>query len=282
VTDTVLSAYAGDLTQMLSTLSGMSARPAFNLAFANLQNAMASRYNDEVTALQQKALDSYDGSLDKELAKLQEQLPKLESYQTDVAKARALILDRVDNLSDLTSLNSNLQFAAANGEPVDPTAYNAAVDNFNEQLKIMPFIDGNEFGFYGDDGTGNLRLNGIGLEHFSADDNNTETGATYNLSSTLEKLNNTLNSLGNRVDVVSGEVTRIQDRISEIQDHQQKSAAEIKANVAQQVQQKKLLIAEQLQAVSIGFEASQASSDQMVKAFSNDTYQVGSVVNLFS
>lgn len=44
----------------------------------------------------------------------------------------------------------------------------------------------------------------------------------------------------------------------------------------------KLQIASQLQALSISFEAQQASNEQIVKAQTNDTYQPGSVVNLFS
>lgn len=282
MTDTVLSAYTGDLTQMLTTLSGMSARPAFNLAFANLQNAMANRYNDEVGAMQQKALDTYDTSLDKELSALQEQLPALEDYQTNVAQARSQLLERIDNLSDLITSNSSLQGEAAGGGTVDATAFNSAVDSLNSKLSSLPQIDGSQFSFYGDDGVGNLRLKGSGISHFSADNDTAKTGSTYELGDALEKMNLTINLVNNRVDIVAGEVTRVQDRISEIKDHQQKSVAEIKAKVTQEVQQKKLIVAEQLQAISVGFEASQANSDQLTKAFSNDTYQVGSVVNLFS
>lgn len=282
LTDTVLSAYAGDLTQMLSTLSGMSARPAFNLAFANMQNSMMARYNDEVSVLQQKALDSYDTSLDKELAQLQERLPKLVEYQTQVNNGRTQLLDRLDDLGNLTSLNAEQQINAAAGDPVDATKYDAAIDTFNDNLGYLPFLDGTDVDLYGDEGVGEIRMNGLGLEHFSVDDDDAETGATYNLTDSLEKLNLALKRVTNRLDIVASEVDWVETRITEIRDHQQRALEEIKADVAKQVEQKKLLIAQQLQAVSIGFEAAQASSDQMGKAFTNDTYQPGSVVNLFS
>lgn len=282
MTDTVLSAYTGDLTQMLTTLSGMSARPAFNLAFANLQNAMANRYNDEVGALQQKALDSYDTNMDKELSALQQQLPALETYQTTVNQARSQLLDRLNNLSDLITSNASLQSAAAGGQSVDTTSYDTAVKNLNQQLANLPQIDGSQFSFYGDDGVGNLRLKGAGIGSFSEDNDKTKTGSTYELGDALTKLNQTINLVNNRVDIVAGEVTRVEDRITEIKDHQQQSVADIKAKITEETQRKKLLVAQQLQAISVGFEASQANSDQLTKAFSNDTYQVGSVVNLFS
>ncbi|ARJ64636.1 hypothetical protein WV31_02585 [Magnetospirillum sp. ME-1] len=282
MTDTVLSAYVGDLTQMLSTLSGMSARPAFNLAFANMQNSMMVRYNDEVSALQQKALDSYDTNLDKELEQLQERLPKLVDYQAQVNTARTQLLDRLDDLGNLTSLNAEQQINAAAGDPVDATKYNAEIDKFNESLGNLPFLDGTEVDLNGDEGVGQIRMKGVGLEHFSADDDDAKTGSTYNLTDSLEKINFALQRVSNRLDIVASEVDWVETRISEIKDHQQQKAEEIKADVAKQVEQKKLLIAQQLQAVSIGFEAAQASSDQMGKAFNNDTYQPGSVVNLFS
>jgi hypothetical protein len=282
LTDTVLSAYTGDLTQMLSTLSGMSARPAFNLAFSNLQNAMANRYNDEMATLQQKALDTYDTNLDKELSQLQELLPKLGEYQTLVNNARSQLIDRLDDLSTLTSLNAEQQFNAAAGDPVDTTAYDAEIDAFNDKLANLPFLDGAEFELYGDEGIGEIRLNGLGLEHFSADDDIAETGSTHNLSDSLEALNLALNRVSNLLEIVEGKVDWAEERIVEIQDHQQASVADIKADIAKQAEEKKMLIAQQLQAVSVAFEAAQASSDQMVKAFSNDSYQPGSVVNLFS
>jgi predicted nuclease with TOPRIM domain len=282
VTDTVLSAYTGDLTQMLSTLSGMSARPSFNLAFSNMQNAMANRYNNEMMVSQQKALDSYDGSLDTELAKLQEQLPKLEEYQVTVNQARSQLLDRLDNLSDIITASATLQVDAASGDPVDATEYNKLVDSLNQQMANLPQIDGTEFGFYGDDGTGNLRLKGAGIGPFVADDDTAKTGATYELGATLNKLNQAINLVNNRVDIISGEVTRIEDRITEIKDHQQASVAEIKTKIAKEAQEKKLQIAMQLQALSVSFEAQQASNEKIVKAQNNDTYQPGSVVNLFS
>lgn len=282
LTDTVLSAYAGDLTQMLSTLSGMSARPAFNLAFANMQNSMVVRYNDEVSALQQKALDSYDTNLDKELAQLQERLPKLVEYQSQVNNGRTQLLDRLDDLSNLTSLNAEQQINAAAGDPVDATKYDAAIDKFNDNLGYLPFLDGTDVDLYGDEGVGEIRMNGLGLEHFAVDDDDAETGATYNLTDSLEKLNLALKRVSNRLDIVASEVDWVETRITEIRDHQQRAMEEIKADVAKQVEQKKLLIAQQLQAISIGFEAAQASNEQMGKAFTNDTYQPGSVVNLFS
>lgn len=282
LTDTVLSAYAGDLTQMLSTLSGMSARPAFNLAFANMQNSMVTRYNDEVSALQRKALDSYDTNLDKELAQLQERLPKLVEYQAQVNNGRTQLLDRLDDLSNLTSLNAEQQINAAAGDPVDATQYDAAIDTFNANLGNLPFLDGTEVDLYGDEGIGQIRMNGLGLEHFAVDDDDAETGATYNLTSSLEKLNLALKRVSNRLDIVASEVDWVETRITEIRDHQQRAMEEIKADVAKQVEQKKLLIAQQLQAISVGFEAAQASNEQMGKAFTNDTYQPGSVVNLFS
>lgn len=284
LTDTVLSAYAGDLTQMLSTLSGMSARPAFNLAFANLQNSMANRYNNEMAALQQKALDSYDVSLDAELAKLQEQLPKLVDYQGQIADTRNLLLDRLDQLSDLDTINSSLQLDAENGVPIESSVFDGGVDLVTEDFGLLPFIDGNEFGFFGDDGIGDLRLNGIGLEHFSADDDNADppTGSSYELVVGRTKINDTLDLVTNRLDMVAGEVERIASRISEIKDHQQVKVAEIKADIAKQAEEKKMLIAQQLQAMSISFESQQASNERIVKAQNNDSYQPGSVVNLFS
>ncbi|CUW41756.1 conserved protein of unknown function [Magnetospirillum sp. XM-1] len=282
MTDTVLSAYAGDLTQMLSTLSGMSARPAFNLAFANMQNAMVVRYNDEVSALQRKALDSYDTNLDKELAQLQTRLPKLVEYQSQVNNARTQLLDRLDDFGNLTSLNAEQQINSAAGDPVDATRYDAEIDKFNASLGNLPFTEGTDVDLIGDEGMGQIRMNGLGLQHFSVDDDDAKTGATYNLSSSLDKLNLALKRISNRLDIVASEVDWVETRITEIKDHQQQSMADIKADVAKQVQQKKLLIAQQLQAVSIGFEAAQASSEKMDKAFTNDTYQPGSVVNLFS
>jgi hypothetical protein len=282
LTDTVLSAYTGDLTQMLSTLSGMSARPAFNLAFANMQNSMVARYNDEVSTLQRQALDTYDTSLDSELEQLQERLPKLTEYQAQVNNGRTQLLDRLDDLSNLTSLNAEQQINAAAGDPVDAARYDAAVDEFNDSLGNLPFLDGTDVELYGDEGVGDIRLNGIGLEHFAADDDDAETGATYNLTESLDKLNLAIKRVSNRLDIVASEVDWVETRITEIRDHQQRAVEEIKADIAKQVEQKKLLIAQQLQAVSIGFEAAQASSDQMNKAFTNDTYQPGSVVNLFS
>lgn len=282
LTDTVLSAYAGDLTQMLSTLSGMSARPAFNLAFANMQNSMVVRYNDEVSALQRKALDRYDTNLDKELTQLQERLPKLAEYQVQVNNARTQLLDRLDDLSNLTSLNAEQQINAAAGDPVDATAYDAVVDQFNQNLGNLPFLDGTEFDLYGDEGIGDIRLNGLGLEHFAVDDDDAETGATYNLTETLEKLNLALKRVSNRLDIVASEIDWVGERITEIRDHQQRSMEEIKADVAKQVEQKKILIAQQLQALSVSFESQQSSNELIVKAQTNDTYQPGSVVNLFS
>jgi len=284
LTDTVLSAYTGDLTQMLSTLSGMSARPSFNLAFSNLQNAMANRYNNEMATLQQKALDSYDTSLDAELAKLKEQLPKLAEYQSNVANTRNLFLDRLDELSDLDTINSTLQQDASNGDPVISSVYDAGVENTNGKLSYLPFLDGTEFGFYGDDGIGNIRLNGIGLDSFSVDDDNATppTGSSYDLVKARTKVNDVLELVTNRLDMVAGEVDRITDRITEIQDHQQASVADIKADIAKKAEEKKLQIAMQLQAISVSFESQQASNEKIVKAQANDTYQPGSVVNLFS
>lgn len=284
LTDTVLSAYTGDLTQMLSTLSGMSARPSFNLAFANMQNAMANRYNDEMATLQQKALDHYDTSLDAELSKLQEQLPKLVEYQTKVSTTRNQLLDRLDELSDLDTINSTLQTDVTNGNPVVSTVYDIGVDSVTSKLGQLPFLDGIEFSFYGDDGIGNIRQNGLGLEHFSADDDNATppTGSTYDLVAARKKINDTLELINNRLDMVAGEADRVADRIAEIKDHQQASVAEIKADIAKQAQEKKLQIAIQLQALSVSFEAQQASNEKIVKAQNNDTYQPGSVVNLFS
>ncbi len=284
LTDTVLSAYAGDLTQMLSTLSGMSARPSFNLAFANMQNAMANRYNDEMSSLQQKAMDKYDTSLDAELSKLQEQLPKLVDYQTKVSDTRNQLLDRLDQMSDLDTINSTLQLDAQNGNAVASSVYDAGVDSVKSKFGQLPFVDGNEFGFSGDDGIGNLRLNGVGLGHFSVDNDAAKppTGSTYDLVAARTKVNDTLDLVTNRLDMVAGEVERISDRISEIKDHQQTTVADIKADIAKQAQQKKLQIAQQLQAMSVSFEAQQVSNEQIVKAQNNDTYQVGSVVNLFS
>jgi hypothetical protein len=284
LTDTVLSAYTGDLTQMLSTLSGMSARPSFNLAFANMQNAMANRYNDEMATLQQKALDSYDTSLDSELSKLKEQLPKLVEYQSSVANTRNLLLDRLDDLSDLDTINSTLQLDASKGNPVTSSVYDAGVKNVNDKLGRLPFLEGSEFGFFGDDGVGNMRLKGVGLADFSVDmDNATPpTGSSYDLVKARTKINDAVELVTNRLDMVAGEVERIADRITEIQEHQQAKVADIKADIAKQAEQKKLQIAMQLQALSVSFESQQASNEKIVKAQANDTYTPGSVVNLFS
>ena len=284
MTDTVLSAYTGDLTQMLSTLSGMSARPAFNLAFSNMQNAMANRYNDEMSVLQSKALDKYDGSLDAELSKLQEQLPKLVDYQTQVSTTRNQLLDRLDQLSDLDTINYTMQTDASHGNPVDSSVYDAGVQSVSNKLGQLPFMDGTEFGFFGDDGIGKFRLDGIGLKAFSVDNDaaTPPTGSTYDLVASRTKINDAVDLVTNRLDMVAGEAERIANRISEIKDHQQASVADIKDEIAKIAKEKKLQVAMQLQALSVSFESQQASNEKIVKAQTNDTYQPGSVVNLFS
>lgn len=284
MTDTVLSAYAGDLTQMLSTLSGMSSRPAFNLAFANLQNSYANQYNDKMQVLQRQALDRYDTSLDAELIKLKEQLPKLEEYQNLVADSVSLVSERLDQIGDLDIQNASLQLHASVGDPLDTTEFDGGVDNLNDALSRLPILDGTEFSFYGDEGVGQIRLNGIGIDHFTVDDDQADppTGSSYELSAGLSRVNLLVSQLYNRLDMVAGEADRVRDRISEIQDHQQAQVADIKKDVARKAQEMKLQIASQLQALSVSFEAQQASNEQIVKAQTNDTYQPGSVVNLFS
>ncbi|KIL97221.1 hypothetical protein CCC_00282 [Paramagnetospirillum magnetotacticum MS-1] len=284
MTDTVLSAYAGDLTQMLSTLSGMSARPAFNLAFANIQNSYANQYNDKMQVLQRKAMDTYDTSLDTELSKLKEQLPKLQDYQNLVSNAVAQVAETLDKIGDLDLQNASLQLHAAAGDTPDATEYNASVDSLNESLSRLPNVDGTEFSFYGDEGVGDIRLNGIGIKHFSADDDQAKppTGSSVELAAGLTRANQLVSQLYNRLDMAAGEVTRVQDRISEIEDHQQTQAADIKKDVAKQAKQMKLEIASQLQALSVSFESQQQQNEKIVKAQTNDTYQPGSVVNLFS
>lgn len=284
MTDTVLSAYTGDLTQMLSTLSGMSSRPAFNLAFANLQNSYANQYNDKMQVLQRKALDSYDTSLDAELIKLKEQLPKLEDYQNLVADSVSLVSERLDQIGDLDIQNASLQLHVSAGDTVDASEFNSGVDGLNDALSRLPILDGTEFSFYGDEGVGNIRLNGLGINHFTADDDQATppTGSSYELSAGLSRTNLLITQLYNRLDMVAGEVDRVKERIAEIQDHQQAQVADIKKDVAKKAQEMKLQIASQLQALSISFEAQQASNEQIVKAQTNDTYQPGSVVNLFS
>lgn len=284
MTDTVLSAYTGDLTQMLSTLSGMSARPSFNLAFANLQNAYANQYNDKMQILQRKALDRYDTSLDAELAKLEEQLPKLEAYQNSVSSTVAMVAERIDQIGDLDVQNASLQLHAGLGETVDATEFNTSVDNLNNMLSQLPNTDGTEFSFYGDEGVGDIRLNGVGIKYFTADDENADppTGSSAELSKGMSSVNLLIGRLYNRLDMVAGEYDRVQARISEIKDHQQAQAADIKKDVAKQAKEMKLQIASQLQALSVSFESQQASNDKIIKAQTNDTYQPGSVVNLFS
>jgi hypothetical protein len=283
MTDTVLSAFVGDTSQMLSTVAGMSARPAFNLAFSNLQTLAATRYNDQVSALQQRALDSYDVNLDKELSNLQDLLPKLQDYQNSVNNARNQLIERLDQMSDIDTLNATLQDQVSKGQTVDDTEFNAKVDALNNNLKVLPFVDGSQFDDYGDSGIGNIRLNGVGLKHFSADGNTTPpTGSSTDLLKARTQINDTLDLLTNRLDIASGRVDQVSSRISEIQSMQQKKTAEIKADVAKQAQTLKLQLAQQLQAISVAFEAQQGNSDQLTKAFTNDTYQVGSVVNLFS
>jgi hypothetical protein len=283
MTDTVLSAFVGDTSQMLSTVAGMSARPAFNLAFSNLQTLAATRYNDQVSALQQRALDSYDVNLDKELSNLQDLLPKLQDYQNSVNNARNQLIERLDQMSDIDTLNSTLQDQASKGQTVNAAEFNAKVDALNNNLKVLPFVDGSQFDDYGDSGIGNIRLNGVGLKHFSVDSNSTPpTGSSTDLLKARTQINDTLDLLTNRLDIASGRVDQVSSRISEIQNIQQKKTAEIKADVAKQAQTLKLQLAQQLQAISVAFEAQQGNSDQLTKAFTNDTYQVGSVVNLFS
>lgn len=284
MTDTVLSAYVGDTSQMLSTVVGMAARPAFNLAFSNLQTLAAIRYNDKVSTIQQRALDSYDVNLDKELSNLKDLLPKLQDYQYAVNNARNMLIERLDQMSDLDQMNGDLQNAASGGQAYDAAAFNAAVDGLNANLKVLPFVDGSEFNDYGDSGIGNIRLNGIGLQHFSVDDNNVTppTGSSTELLKARTKVNDTLDLLSNRLDIAGGMADQVSSRIREIQTLQDRKTAEIKDDVAKQSKDLKLQLAQQLQAISIAFEAQQGNTDQLTKAFTNDTYQVGSVVNLFS
>lgn len=279
---TVLS--STDSSQILTTLAQNSAGARFNLAFNSLQNAYVERYNKEMEVVNRQAMDKYDTSLDAELAKLEEQLPKLEAYQTTVSSALAQATERLDDLGTLQVDNAMLQLHAAAGETTDATDFNSAVDSLNDMLSRLPIMDGSEFSIFTDEGVGDARLNGIGVNHFSVDDDTAETGSSYELEEGMSKVNLLVTKLYNHLDMVGGEVDTISDRIDTIKDLQENSVEDIKAGVQKIAEEKKAAISAQLQALSVVFETSQQSTAKMLEAMNSDgsTTQEGTAVDIFA
>ncbi|MBI3446287.1 MAG: hypothetical protein HY055_13255 [Magnetospirillum sp.] len=284
MTDTVLSAFAGDASQMLNSVATQAARPNFNLAFSQMQNLAAQRYNDQVSAIQSRALDSYNVTIEREQKNLKELAPKVQDYQNGIINTRSLLLDRFDQFDKLDTLNASLQQAASQGQTVDPTEYNALVDNIKLQLQNLPLLNGAEFDEFGDNGVSSLRLNGAKLEHWSVDNSNANppTGSSENLVGARTLINNALDLANNRLDEVTSRLDGIESRIGVIQSLLDTQTADIKKDVAKQAGDIKAQLSQSLNALSLGFEIQQIQNEKLNAAFTNDSYQPGSVVNLFS
>lgn len=279
---TVLS--STDSSQILTSLSQSAAGARFNLAFASLQNSYVERYNKEMEVVNRQAMDSYDTSLDKELAKLEEQLPKLQDYQDQVSSTINMMAERLDQIGDLSIENASLQLQSAAGNTVDTTQFDAKLASLNDSLSRLPILEGSEFSYYGDDGVGDARLNGLGIKGFSVDDDDAETGSTYELDAALGKANLMVTKLYNRLDMVAGDAEAVSDRIDQIKTMQKSSVEDIKAEVQKVAEKKKAAIAAQLQALSNTFELSQQTTNKVLEAMNSDgsTTQSGTAVDILT
>lgn len=325
---TVLS--GTDSSQILTSLSQSAAGARFNLAFASLQNSYVERYNKEMELINRQAVDSYDTSLDRELAKLQEQLPKLQDYKDQVSNTINMMAERLDQIGDLafdnasmqlrsaagnsaagnsaavntaavntvnatdfdkkwaqlgdTINNTSMQLQSATGNAVDTTDFDKKRAQLSDMLSRLPILDGSEFSYYGDEGVGDVRLNGLGIKEFSVDDEKTETGSTYELDAALSKANLLVTKLYNRLDMVAGDEDAITERIDQIKAKQKTATEEIKAKVQKIAEEKKSKIAAQLQALSNTFELSQQTTNKVLEAMNSDggSTQSGTAVDILT
>lgn len=282
--ETVLSAYVGDVSLMLNSVSNMAARPTFNLMFSQLQERAALKYNNDVAAMQEKALDSYNVTIEREKNVLGDVLVKVGDYQNNLVMLRGQLLDRLDQFGSLDTINATLQQQAGNGETVDPTEYNALIDAVKSQLGNLPLVDGSAIDHFGDDGIGILRRQEGGLEHWSVDGGTVEnpTGSSNNLVEARTALNNSLELINNRIDAVATQYDQIATRITHIDKQLQDQVSDIKKDVAKKASDLKAQLSQQLNAISLAFEIQQVQNEKLNAAFNNDSYQPGSVVNLFS
>lgn len=279
---TVLS--STDSSQILTSLSQSASGARFNLAFAALQNSYVERYNKEMEVVNRQAMDSYDTSLDKELAKLEEQLPKLQDYKDQVSSTINMMAERLDQIGDLSLDNATMQLQAAAGNTVDTTDFDAKRAQLSDMLSRLPVLDGTEFSYYGDEGVGDVRLNGLGINAFTVDDDDAETGSTYEMDAALKKANLLVSKLYNRLDMVAGDEDAITERIDQIKTKQAADTEDIKAKVQKIAEEKKAKIAAQLQALSNTFELSQQSTNKVLEAMNSDgsTTQSGTAVDILT
>lgn len=269
---TVLSASVADAGQLLSSVAHDAARPTFNFTFARIQDAAIRRYNDSIVKIQNEALDKVDVSVEAQLKSIEEKLPKLQKYQNQIASLGGNLSDAIALMDTLDAEDAALQVS---GSP-DPTVYNATVDRLNALIGRLPFMDGSSIGDYTDEGIGNLRLNGLGLQHWSQADSPAElVAARTTLNDKAELVNTRLSGVAELVDDTARQLDDVTMRLIV-------KNAEIKDDVAKKSSDLKLQLAQQLNALSISFEVTLQQNERMAAALDGGAWTPGSVVNLFS
>jgi hypothetical protein len=147
---------SGDI---LSNLSMASARPQFELAFNQLQNAVLKRLNDKITETQNAPKnEGLNADLQRELKKLERMTPVVNAYTQEVITSRASVEQIQEKLYDMV---------AAVGSS-DADTFDEKLAFINEQVNRTITPNGSGVNIYTDDGIPDFRRTGLGITAYTA------------------------------------------------------------------------------------------------------------------
>ncbi|MCR6631143.1 MAG: hypothetical protein NVV74_14445 [Magnetospirillum sp.] len=277
---------SSNLAMNLAQAQAAAARPAFNLQFNSLQNAIIDRMNAKINELNasngHKALDD----------QLKAQRQAFVQLGTDVEPVRAATLSSYHALNAiaeaLAGLNNQVGAAAAG----DSSIFNQTLAGINDLAANLKIVDATPIGIVVSDGTEKLKRDGVlmvtqpdgtQVKATSYEDFGSSTEALMAITAALGRVFNVQDANQNRADIIATTMNNVQVGINKI-DAQMAAQEQLDlAKKAAEVAKIKQQYSFTLQALSLSFESSQSMADALTARLNSEmSVDKGSVMSLFT